>query len=43
LIKATGYHRRLADCQELGRCLTKSSKTWLPARRSFSSLQRSAL
>jgi len=27
LIKATGYHRRLADCQELGRCLTKSSKT----------------
>jgi len=27
LIKATGYHRRLADCQELERCLTKSSKT----------------
>lgn len=27
LIKATGYHRRLAECQELGRCLTKSSKT----------------
>lgn len=27
LINATGYHRRLADCQELGRCLTKSSTT----------------
>ncbi len=27
LIKDTGYNRRLAACQELGHCLTKSSKT----------------